>query len=587
MSSPASRSAVPATEQSPGRPVSSLKDAALRFGDVVIISMASSGPTQSIAVTLAALLATVAYASFLPIVICLIPMLGIAIGYQRLNAWQRSAGATYSWVGRALNPHAGFFAGWIMLMYYCVGTTSLTVPLGTYMLAFFSNTLPNNVYAVAAVGTGFDLIVLVIAALGIQLSARFQWGWAIFEYGLLVGFSIAAIVGIYGHSLHHTVKVSSSWFTISGAGGFSALVSGLLLAIFLYSGWDTAAYVSEEAKGKQAGRAGVTSVVILFFIYAAVILCLQGVAPYKAMQNNAADILAYVGNLIGGGGWKNVMIVAVLGGTLASLQAAIVSAGRISFAMGRDRTFPRWFGAVNPKYRTPWNATILFGLLNVVFLWGTTLVGSIGKALLDIVSTLGLIAAIFYLLTASAAVWFYRRTIMSSASNFFLGGFMPGLGAAFMLFVIVYTLEQRLLNGVQLGFGFGLAALGLVLAFVSQYVGKSRYFSDPTASYGDQVEEVLTGPQPSSAEAPSAEAPSAEAPSAEAPSAEAPSAEAPSAEAPSAEAPSAEAPSAEAPSAEAPSTEAPSTEPTSTEPTSTEPTSAEAPSTEPTSTEPS
>jgi amino acid transporter len=43
------------------------------------------------------------------------------------------------------------------------------------------------------------------------------------------------------------------------------------------------------------------------------------------------------------------MIVAVLGGTLASLLAAIVSAGRISFAMGRDRTFPRWFAAVNPS----------------------------------------------------------------------------------------------------------------------------------------------------------------------------------------------------------------------------------------------
>jgi amino acid transporter len=497
MSSPASSSAAPAGEQAPDHTGGTLKDAALRIGDVVVISMASSGPTQSIAVTLAVLLATVNYATFLPILICLIPMLGIAIGYQRLNAWQRSAGATYSWVGRALNPHAGFFAGWVMLMYYCLGTTSLTVPLGTYMLTFFSSTLPNNVYAVAAVGTGFDLVVLVIAAVGIQLSARFQWGWAIFEYGLLVGFSIAAIVGIYGHSLHHTVHISGSWFTLSGAGGFSALVSGLLLAIFLYSGWDTAAYVSEEAKGKQAGRAGVTSVVVLFVVYAVVILCLQGVAPNSAMQNNAANILAYVGNLIGGSFWKQVMIVAVLGGTLASLQAAIISAGRISFAMGRDRTFPRWFGEVNPRYRTPWNATILFGLLNIVFLWGTTLAGSIGKALADIVSTLGLIAAIFYLLTAAAAVWYYRRVITKSASDFFLGGFLPALGAAFMLFVIIYTLAKGLLSGVQLGFGFGLAAVGLLLSFVSQYVGKSRYFSDPTASHGDQVEEELAEPQAS------------------------------------------------------------------------------------------
>ena len=231
-----------------------LKAGALRAGDVVVMALASSGPTQSIAVTLAALLATVGYASFLPLLICFIPMLGIAIGYQRLNAWQPSAGATYSWVGRALNPHAGFFAGWIMLMYYTVGTTSLTIPLGSYMLSFFSNSAANNSYAVAAVGSAFDIIVLVVAALGAKLSARFQWGWAIFEYGLLVGFTIAAIVGIYGHHLHHAVHLTSSWFTLSGAGGFKALISGILLAIFLYSGWDTAAYVGEETHGRRQAR---------------------------------------------------------------------------------------------------------------------------------------------------------------------------------------------------------------------------------------------------------------------------------------------------------------------------------------------
>src|ERR1700760_2856679 len=461
MSFPAS--APPAKSAPP--PAGQLRAGALRAGDVVIMAMASSGPTQSIAVTLAALLATVGYATFLPIVICFVPMLGIALGYQRLNAWQPSAGATYSWVGRALNPHAGFFAGWIMLMYYSVGTTSLTVPLGTYLLSFFSDSAANNSQAVAAVGSGFDLLVLVVAALGIKLSARFQWSWAIFEYGLLVGFAIAAVVGIYGHHLHHTVHLTGSWFTIGGAGGFSALVSGCLLAIFLYSGWDTDAYVTEEAKGTQAGRAGVTSVVILFVLFSAAILAFQGVAPNNAMQHNAANILAYVGNLIGGSAWKQVMIVAVLGGTLASLQAAIVSAGRISFAMGRDGVFPRWFGQVSPKHQTPWNATILFGLLNVVLLWAATLIGPISSALSDIVSTLGLIAAMFYLLTAGTAVWFYRRTLTSSAGTFVIGG----------------TLARGLLNGVEIGTGFGLAALGLILSFIAQRATHSPFYAEAPA----------------------------------------------------------------------------------------------------------
>jgi amino acid transporter len=480
----------------PGRQGLGLQAGALKARDVVVMAMASSGPTQSIAVTLAALLATVGYASFLPIVICFVPMLGIAIGYQRLNAWQPSAGATYSWVGRAVNPHAGFFSGWIMLMYYTIGTTSLTIPLGTYMLSFFSNAAANNKYDVALVGTAFNLFVLVVAALGIKLSARFQWGWAVFEYGLLVGFTIAAIIEIYGGHLSHTVHVTSSWFTISGAGGFSALISGVLLAIFLYSGWDTAAYVGEEAKGKQAGPAGITSIVLLFVIYSVVILAFQGLAPNNVMQANAANILAYVGQLIGGSFWKQLMIVAVLGGTLASLQAAIVSSGRISFAMGRDRVFPRWFGEVSEKHRTPWNATILFGLLNVVFLWGSTLIGSIGKALADIVSTLGLIAAMFYLLSAGTAVWFYRRSILASTGNFILGGILPGLGAAFMAFVIIYTLATGSLNGIQIAFGFGFAALGLVLSVISKQVGKSSFYTDPMVSHGDTIEAELTGSQP-------------------------------------------------------------------------------------------
>jgi hypothetical protein len=106
-------------------------------------------------------------------------------------------------------------------------------------------------------------------------------------------------------------------------------------------------------------------------------------------------------------------------------------------------------------------------------------------------------AAMFYLLTAGTAVWYYRRVIMSGTSNFILGGLLPGLGAAFMAFVIIYTLAKGLLNGVEIGAGFGLAAVGLVLSFVSQYTGKSTYFSTPTSTYGEAGKEELTGSGPS------------------------------------------------------------------------------------------
>ena len=93
-----------------------------------------------------------------------------------------------------------------MLMYYTIGTTSLTVPLGTYFLSFFSNSAANDKYWVALVGSVFDILVLIVAALGIKLSANFNWGWAVFEYVLMIGFAVAAIIMIYFTGLSGSVK---------------------------------------------------------------------------------------------------------------------------------------------------------------------------------------------------------------------------------------------------------------------------------------------------------------------------------------------------------------------------------------------
>lgn len=458
-----------------------LKAGALKTRDVVVMALASSGPTQSIAVSLAAILATVAYAGFVPLLICFIPMLGIALGYQRLNAWQPSAGATFSWVGKVLNPHLGFFSGWIMLLYYTVGTVSLTLPLGSYVLSFISDDAANDKVLVAAVGSVLNILVLVIAVTGVEASARFQWGWAIFEYLLLAGFAIAAVVAIASGRLAGAVTPTADWFTISGAGGFNQLIAGVLLAIFLFSGWDTAAYVGEETERRHAGRAAVLSVVVLFVIYSISLLAFQGVASMDEMQSHAANILAFIGTRLGGPVWGTVMIVAVLGGTLASLQAAIVSSSRIGFAMGRARVFPSWFGKVRAGNGIPVNATVLFGVLNLVFLWASTLFDSIGQALDDVVSTLGLMAAIFYLLTAVAAIWCHRQVVLSSAKDFVLGALLPGLGAAFMAFVVIASIAGGELDPVQLSVGVGLVLFGFVLSVISRVVGKARFYTDPDA----------------------------------------------------------------------------------------------------------
>src|SRR5712671_2074197 len=80
-----------------------------------VIGMASSAPAATVGLTLASLAATTAYGSGPILILTAIPMLIIANAYRRLNMWNANCGASFEWVGRAINPYLGFLTGWLMI----------------------------------------------------------------------------------------------------------------------------------------------------------------------------------------------------------------------------------------------------------------------------------------------------------------------------------------------------------------------------------------------------------------------------------------------------------------------------------------
>ncbi len=67
-----------------------------------VTGMASSAPAGTMAATLAA---ASAYGSRPVLVLTALPMLVIANSYRRLNLWSANCGASFEWVGRAINPY--------------------------------------------------------------------------------------------------------------------------------------------------------------------------------------------------------------------------------------------------------------------------------------------------------------------------------------------------------------------------------------------------------------------------------------------------------------------------------------------------
>src|ERR1700733_7809262 len=204
----------PTTAKHSLAPGARLEPDAIGVAQDTVIGMASSAPAASVGLTLALIVGATAYASGLVIILTAIPMLVIANAYRRLNLWNANCGASFEWVGRAINPYLGFITGWLMIAAYIIATVSGVEVLGPSVLQVFGSD-SSSTWEIIAIGTAVGLVMLVIAIVGIKITARTQVGIAIVEYGILIGISAWGLVAVLGHHAG-TFHLTSAWFSLHG-----------------------------------------------------------------------------------------------------------------------------------------------------------------------------------------------------------------------------------------------------------------------------------------------------------------------------------------------------------------------------------
>ncbi|HEY4445311.1 MAG TPA: APC family permease [Steroidobacteraceae bacterium] len=434
------------------------------LGDAIILGLASSGPAQTLAVSLAGLVAVSGYGGVVPILICFVPMMGIAIAYQRLNRWDQSSGATYTWVAKVFHPYLGFLSGWMILLYYTLGTTTLTIPAGVYTLDLLAPALVDNHWAIFLAGALWNLIITALAIGGLKAVARVEWVIVVFQYAvLLIVAAVALAALVHGAT---AMNFSWTWFSWTGLGGMKGLMGGILIACFMYSGWDAAIYVNEETvdRANNPGKAALASVVMLALVYSLVTFAFQSVLSPAEIQAHAGDVLSAVSGRLLRKPWDSVMALVVLTGTLATLQAAVVSAARVGLAMSRDRVMPAFFQRRSAGSASPWAATLTMSAINLLLLALALGTSTIAAALTNAASSLGLISIVFYGITAAAALWQQRTTLRSSAGNLILGGVLPLIGVAFSAWVLIESLSTGAVTTPVMLYGLGSILAGAIVA---------------------------------------------------------------------------------------------------------------------------
>jgi hypothetical protein len=331
-----------------------------------------------------------------------------------------------------------------------------------------------------AIATGISVIMLIIAVAGIRLSARTQVAIGVIEYLILIVLAVGGLSWVLGHHAG-TFSVTASWFSLHGIGGKGSLAAGFLITVFMYSGWDGTVYVNEEVRhrSRNPGRAAIAAVAITGALFVLAQTGMQGVVPPAKLQANSAAGLVYIGTVLGGSSGGRAAALALALSVVAATGAGILLTARILYGMASRHVLPSFLGNVSGRFRTPVAATVLSGLVLIVLAWFYLLSTSIAAAFSDVISITGLLYASFYVLTALAAIVYYRRRILSDAKELLTLGILPLGAIGFLAWVIVKTVTAA--PRVQNESLAGVVITGLILMLIARFGMKSSFFQVPNA----------------------------------------------------------------------------------------------------------
>jgi amino acid transporter len=415
-----------------------LKKNAIGFVSSVVIGVASTAPGYSLAATLGFVAAAVALQSPAILLISFVPMFLVAGGYYYMNKADPDCGTSFSWVTKAMGPQLGWIAGWTIVVADIIVMANLAQIAGIYTFELFGLTsAAESTLAVTAVGVGWIVIMTSIVVIGIELSARTQVGLLAAEIVTLGLFAVVALVKVYaGDAGVDAIHPSLSWlnpFSLSA----SEISAGMLLAVFIYWGWDTTATVNEETEdsSEAPGRATVVSTLILLGVYLVVAVAAQAYSGVDGLTAEPEDVLSHLGTEVFGSPLDKILIIAVLSSAAASTQTTILPTARTTLSMARAHAMPGSLGKVHPRFLTPHVSTILMGALSIAWYVGLTLASE--DILFDSLAALGLMISFYIGLTGFACAIYYRRELTRSVKNFFFIGVGPAFGGAILFYLLV------------------------------------------------------------------------------------------------------------------------------------------------------
>lgn len=441
-----------------------------------IMGIAGTAPAFSVAVTTAAIVASVGVLSVGSILYCGLIMFGIMLAFFHLSKITPHAGAAYAWVGHVFGRTWGFFTGWGLLVASIFFMVSATIPAATSTLVLIAPELVENTVWVTSVAAIWLTLVTIVVTKGIKHASYAQLILTGIETLVVFALIIAAFVQYGGRPAHTPSIIWFSPFAFTP----QLFATGALTAIFFYWGWDVTMNLSEESKTGDSGQPHSASRgafwamvnLILFFIIMMIVVLI--VLSDEEIARANTNVLYAIANKLFPAPWNYLAVLSTILSTVGTIETQILQFSRSMFAMARDEMLHPRYAKIHREWQTPWVATAVIWLLGVLLLFASSYMPSVKTILESSILAIGFQICFYMSLAGFACAWHYRAQLRGSPSCAVSYVLWPLLAALFMVFIALYSIPTFDTITNILGVG------GLLIGFIPLFLGSLRRSSVAT-----------------------------------------------------------------------------------------------------------
>ena len=353
----------------------------------------------------------------------------VALVLAELSTRFPLSGYGYQWTSRLVNPHFGFFVGWLLVLQFLTGFPGVCATLATQAGNWLGGSWAGPA-GVRALTLGVIAITALVHLFGIRLSSRVNNVGVWTELLGVTALSVLLIGIALARDASPAMLVNSSNATTAQPAGLGAWALSLLVGAWCLTGFEAAADLAEETRQP---RRVVPRAILLSLLSSGVagLLLLGGVmlaiTDVTAAQQAENPLLHTLQATFGSMGMTSVLAVVGVS-VLACGLASMAATSRLLFAMARDRMLPgsRWLAFVAQGHRTPRNA--------ILFIWAVSSGVVLGLPTLDIITQISAVAG--YLGYAGIIFAALRCRPATVTDGFRLGTSRRWIGGAALVWVL-------------------------------------------------------------------------------------------------------------------------------------------------------